>query len=235
MIGEGNLGLIRAAEDFESRFGTRFSTYAAYWIKQAIRYALINTTSTIRLPAHMIGLLTKCRRAERALTREQGKAPSLEAVASVLRLSQTKMMLAAHARCAVRFTKEGTDALVTAWHASAERSNRSQACDATLELDDELHMVLQQMQRLDTRERTVLELRYGLRGGEPMTLKEIGRLLGITREWVRKIEVRALRKLRDEPNDQADQSQTGRQLPVKRRPRLDCPPRPLSSNRQLGM
>ena len=66
LIGEGNVGLIRAAEDYDPRFGTRFSTYASYWIKQAIRHALINTTATIRLPAHMIGLLTRWRRAERA-------------------------------------------------------------------------------------------------------------------------------------------------------------------------
>ena len=74
LIGEGNLGLIRAAEEFDPRFGTRFSTYASYWIKQAIRHALINTTATIRLPAHMVSLLTKWRRAERMLTREGGQA-----------------------------------------------------------------------------------------------------------------------------------------------------------------
>ena len=67
LIGEGNLGLIRATEEFQPRFGTRFSTYASYWIKQSIRHALINTSTTIRLPAHMIGLLTKWRRAERTL------------------------------------------------------------------------------------------------------------------------------------------------------------------------
>ena len=159
LIGEGNLGLIWAAENFGSRFGTRVSTYAAYWIKESIRCTLINTTRTIRFPAHMIGLLTTWRRAERALAREQGMAPSFEAVAAVLRLSQTEKMRVAHARGAVRFTQEGTDALVTAWHASAERSNRSQACDATLELDDELHIVLESIQRLEARERTVLELR----------------------------------------------------------------------------
>src|SRR5262245_62413090 len=67
LIGEGNVGLIRAAEDYDPRFGTRFSTYASYWIKQSIRHALINTTATIRLPAHMVNLLTKWRRSERAL------------------------------------------------------------------------------------------------------------------------------------------------------------------------
>src|SRR6185312_16527114 len=70
LIGEGNLGLIRAAEEYNPSFGTRFSTYASYWIKQAIRHALTNTTATIRLPAHMVGLLSKWRKAERALTRE---------------------------------------------------------------------------------------------------------------------------------------------------------------------
>ena len=77
LIGEGNLGLIRAAEEFDPRFGTRFSTYASYWIKQAIRHALINTSTTIRLPARMFGLLTKWRRAERLLCREPGERPEL--------------------------------------------------------------------------------------------------------------------------------------------------------------
>src|SRR5271170_616238 len=81
LIGEGNLGLIRAAEEFQPRFGTRFSTYAAYWIKQSIRHALINTTSTIRLPAHMVGLLTKWRRGERALYRQLGRTPTFNEVA----------------------------------------------------------------------------------------------------------------------------------------------------------
>ena len=88
LIGEGNLGLIRATEEFQPRFGTRFSTYAAYWIKQSIRHALINTTSTIRLPAHMVGLLTKWRRSERALCRELGRTPSFNEVASHLKLER---------------------------------------------------------------------------------------------------------------------------------------------------
>ena len=81
LIGEGNLGLIRATEEFEPCYGTRFSTYASYWIKQSIRHALINTSTTIRLPAHMIGLLTKWRRAERVLCRQLGRGPSFNEVA----------------------------------------------------------------------------------------------------------------------------------------------------------
>jgi RNA polymerase primary sigma factor len=98
LIGEGNLGLIRAATDFQTRFGTRFSTYASYWIKQSIRHALINTTTTIRLPAHMIGLLTRWRRAEQALHRERSSVPRFDDVALVLGLSETQKMLVANAR-----------------------------------------------------------------------------------------------------------------------------------------
>ena len=82
LIGEGNLGLIRAAQEFDPRFGTRFSTYAGYWIKQAIRHALINTTPTIRLPAHMVGLMTRWRRAERAMQRDLGREPSFDEIAT---------------------------------------------------------------------------------------------------------------------------------------------------------
>src|SRR3954452_10378719 len=87
LIGEGNLGLIRASEEFDPGFGTRFSTYASYWIKQAIRHALTNTTATIRLPAHMVGLLTKWRRAERTLWRELGHEPAPEQIADTLGLT----------------------------------------------------------------------------------------------------------------------------------------------------
>ena len=93
LVGEGNLGLIRATEEFEPRFGTRFSTYASYWIKQSIRHALINTTSTIRLPAHMVGLLSKWRRAERALCRERGHAPSFSDVATLLGIERDPEIL----------------------------------------------------------------------------------------------------------------------------------------------
>ena len=97
LIGEGNLGLIRATKEYDPRFGTRFSTYASYWIKQAIRHALINTTATIRLPAHMVGLLTRWRRTERALCRELRRAPSFEEVATSLGLTETQKTLVARA------------------------------------------------------------------------------------------------------------------------------------------
>ena len=86
LVGEGNLGLLRAANEYDPRFGTRFSTYASYWIKQAIRHALTNTAATIRLPSHMVGLLSKWRKVERALCRESASPPP-EQIADALGLS----------------------------------------------------------------------------------------------------------------------------------------------------
>ena len=197
LIGEGNLGLIRAAEEFDPRFGTRFSTYASYWIKQAIRHALINTTSTIRLPAHMVGLLTKWRRAERALRREAGRVPTFEEIAAYLHLSETQKSLVGKARQARQLKLEGSiTADVGRWSPN-DSIDRHEAPDLLLEADDERDILFSRMDRLDARERAILSFRYGLEGELPLTLKEIGRRLGVTREWVRKIELRAVRKLDD--------------------------------------
>ena len=195
LISEGNLGLIRAAGDFQPRFGTRFSTYASYWIKQSIRHALINTTSTIRLPVHMVGLLTRWRRVEQSLHRQRGSAPSFDDIALVLDLSDNQKMLVAQARQTLRLTPDGIEAVEAGLRWAYTVSNRCEGASATLQDAEDRRILRERMQDLDDRESTILELRYGLNGNEPMTLREIGRRLGITREWVRKIELRAVRKL----------------------------------------
>ena len=192
LIGEGNLGLIRAAEDFDPRFGTRFSTYASYWIKQAIRHALTNTTATIRLPAHMVTLLSKWRKAERALTRELGQAPTFDQVAVTLGLSDAQRVLVERAKRASQLKLEGGDD--EGWSPD-EAGDHHESPDAAIEAADERRHLLGRLERLDDRERTIVSLRFGLDGDDPMTLKEVGRRLGVTREWVRKIEVRAVKKL----------------------------------------
>jgi RNA polymerase primary sigma factor len=195
LVGEGNLGLIRAAKDFQPRFGTRFSTYAAYWIKQSIRHALINTTATIRLPAYIIRQITKFRRAERALTQESGNVPNYDEVASVLGLTETQKRLMANAFQALRVNRENRGALEKACRSVDYMWNLGEERQVPVDVDDEHRVLMQRMQRLDERERTILELRYGLVGDVTLTLMEVGRRLGISREWVRRIERQAIRKL----------------------------------------
>lgn len=194
LVGEGNLGLIRATEEFDPAYGTRFSTYAAYWIRQAIRHALVNTTATIRLPAHMVNLLTKWRRAERTLGRLLGHAPGFDEIADELNLSTSKRRMVAQALDARRLCGEGTDDDGQAW-SSDETADHRETPDAALEVAEERRELYARLGCLDSRERAIIAMRYGLGGREPMTLKEIGNRMGVTREWVRRIEARSLAKL----------------------------------------
>lgn len=200
LVGEGNLGLIRASEEFDPAFGVRFSTYAAYWIKQAIRQALITTAAPIRLPAHMVVLLTKWNRVEKALRRDLGHDPAPERVADALALSPAQRIMVERALRSKKIRGEGghvgdDDA---SWVCDQAIDDR-EAPEAEVEDAEARAEVRRRLARLDDRERRVVELRFGLDGATPMTLKEVGRRLGITREWVRKIEVKALRKLDDRP------------------------------------
>jgi RNA polymerase primary sigma factor len=201
LIGEGNLGLIRAAEEFEPRFGTRFSTYASYWIKQAIRQAMINTASTIRVPVHMVGLLTKWRRAEQMLYREWGRMPNFDELSSFLGLSQTQKSLVAKAHLARNLKLESGIGVGGGRWSPEELGHRYEPVESKMEAEEEHEMLLHRLERLDLRERTVLALRYGLEGELPLTLKEIGRRLGVTRQWVRQIEIRAVRRLHSNEDD----------------------------------
>ena len=195
LIGEGNLGLIRAAEEFDPSFGTRFSTYASYWIKMAIRDGLTNSSSTIRLPAHIVKLMAKWRKAERQLCREFGFAPTAEQVAVALGLTDSQLEMIEQARRARGMQMEaggGDDD--GAWSPDELADGHGMAGDS-LEADDERQVLRRRLAELDERERAVVVLRFGLEGEAPLTLREVGERVGLTREWVRKIEARAIRKL----------------------------------------
>jgi RNA polymerase primary sigma factor len=195
LIGEGNLGLIRATESFQPGLGNRFCTYAAYWIRQSIHKALINTTPTIRLPAHMVGLLAKWRRGEETLFRRFGHTPSFDELCAFLELSPVQCSMVAHAIKARGLKLESGIGTSSRQWSPDEFGDRADPVEAEFEAEDDRRRLRVRIDGLSSRERTVLALRFGLDGEEPLSLRQISRRMGITREWARKLEIQAVRRL----------------------------------------
>jgi RNA polymerase primary sigma factor len=194
LIAEGNLGLLRAVEAFDPAMQTRFSTYASYWIKQSIQRTLVNTAKTIRLPAYMVSLLTKWRRASARLRDELGRTPTQEEIAASLNLPRKKLQIIKKAIRIYNAVPQ-TDQPDTGWTVDENLVDDTKAPGAALLEADDLKHVLGLLGDMDPRESKVLRLRFGLDGEDPKTLKEIGHRLGLTRERVRQIESEALAKL----------------------------------------
>lgn len=195
LIAEGNLGLIRAAEAFDPDVGTRFSTYAAYWIKQSIKRLIVNTAKPIRLPAYMNDLMVKWQRAKKSLQVGLKRVPTFEEIAELLKLCPKKLAII---RKAIRIYNA---APATGQHDDPHTIESTLVDEdvnepvQTLGQQEDIGKVLQLLDSMDEREATVLRRRFGLGGEDPMTLVEIGERLGLTRERVRQIEKEALQRL----------------------------------------
>ncbi|HEY2156449.1 MAG TPA: sigma-70 family RNA polymerase sigma factor, partial [Isosphaeraceae bacterium] len=185
LVGEGNVGLVRAADRFDPGVGARFPTYAAYWIRQAILRALAETTATIRLPLYLVKLLRRWRRTEVRLGVELGRPPTESEVAQSLGLSAGQLDRARESLRAGRARSVDP----AEWRCP-RRSPEELAVEA-----EERALLGLRLARLDERGREILAARYGLGEVAPVTVREIGGRLGVTREWARKLELRALRAL----------------------------------------
>jgi RNA polymerase sigma factor (sigma-70 family) len=205
LIEEGNLGLIKAVDYFDPFRCTRFSTYAAWWIKQSIRRALLENIQPVHVPTYMVALINQWRHISAELESRLGRTPSIEEMADTMNLPLRKAKVI-HRIVEVLGSTGETGSIDSAeenqmLEATLEDQSAGRPEDELVE-DEEKAKALRLLEKIDPREATILKLHYGLDGNKSMSLKEIGRKLNLTRERIRQIRRDALIKLYEYMNEE---------------------------------